>query len=373
MMMMNNTPNPGTRSVKHQTMRKLFIISCVFLLTGPGALSQGCAPIRQVAGSGTHILFEDLKPADNWLLNIQNRYFDASSTFRGKQFITDTLVRNRIYVLDMGAMRMLKNGWSLALNVPISANSRTNSLDHGGPRTPKHTTRSFGLGDIRLTVYKWLMEQNANANIQVGAGLKFPTGDFQYQDYFLRNDSTKVSAPVDQAIQLGDGGTGITTELNAFVSLNNGLTLFVQGYYLLNPREQNGVSNLKGRTATTIETKNTSVVMSVPDQYSIRGGANISYRRLNLVAGMRCEGVPSEDLIGGSNGFRRAVFIASFEPGLTYKMGRSFAYVNVAVPFQRRSFQSVPDKLTSELTGNYTITQGGFADYIVNIGVAFKL
>ena len=354
-------------------MKKLFLLSCIFLLFNLCARPQGCIPFRQVAGFGSDKLFDNILPADKWLLNVTNRYFEASTTFRGKEYITDTLVRNRIYTLDLSAMRLLNNGWSLALSIPVSANSRKNSGDHGGPRTPKHTTRSFGLGDIRFTVYKWLLHPAAKGNIQAGLGLKLPTGDYRYQDYFFRNDTTRVLAPVDPAIQLGDGGTGITTELNAYYSLNKKINLFAQGYYLINPREQNGVSNLKGRTATPIEIKNTSTEMSVPDQYSIRGGANFNYHKFILTTGLRFEGVPSEDLIGGSKGFRRAGFIASVEPGISYKMKKALAHVHVAVPFERRSIQSVPDKITTGYTGNYTITQGGFADYLVFAGVSFKL
>jgi hypothetical protein len=46
--------------------------------------------------------------------------------------------------------------------------------------------------------------------------IKLPAGDFKYQDYFYRKEDSTVLAPVDQAIQLGDGGTGITLELGAF-------------------------------------------------------------------------------------------------------------------------------------------------------------
>ena len=168
--------------------------------------------------------------------------------------------------MNISLLRILPKGWSFELIVPVSANSRRNSNDHGGPKTAKHTTNSFGLGDIRFTVYKWLLDQvsNRRGNIEVGLGIKLPTGDFRYADYFYRNDSTKVLAPVDQAIQLGDGGTGITAELNAYYSLGQRIELIIQGYYLINPREQNGVSNLKGRNPTEFEITNNTTVMSVP-------------------------------------------------------------------------------------------------------------
>jgi len=96
-------------------------------------------------------------------------------------------VTNRIYTLNISVLRILNNGWSLGVSVPISANSRNNGGDHKGLGTlPRYTTRSFGLGDIRSAVYKWLLDPSVNnkGNIQAGLGLKFPTGDFRYQDFF---------------------------------------------------------------------------------------------------------------------------------------------------------------------------------------------
>ncbi len=41
-----------------------------------------------------------------------------------------------------------------------------------------------------------------------------------------------------------------------------------------------------------------SDVMSVPDQFMFRTGANLSTHHFLFSAGMRIEGVPAEDLIG---------------------------------------------------------------------------
>jgi hypothetical protein len=346
-------------------MKKLILFSFSIVI-GIYASTQGCVAIRNVAGISPDLLFENIRPNDKLILNFTNRYFEASSTFRGDKFITDTLVTNRIYTLNISVLRILNNGWSLGVSVPVSANSRNNGGDHKGIGTlPRYTTRSFGLGDIRFTVYKWFLDPavNRKGNIQAGLGLKFPTGDFRYQDYFVRNDSTKVLAPVDQAIQLGDGGTGITAELSAFYSINKIINLFVHGYYLINPREQNGVSNLKGRNPTPSEIINNTTVMSVPDQYSLRGGANIQFQRIVLTAGLRYEKVPAKDLIGGNKGFRRAASITSVEPGLTYKMKKTLAFVYIGIPFKRTIVQNTENNKTP----------AGFANYLVSFGAQFKL
>lgn len=345
-------------------MKKLILLS-FGLLSIFHAWTQGCVAIRNVAGVSPDLLFENIGPSDKWLLNVTNRYFEAPRTYKEDKYITDTLVRNKIYTLNVSVLRLLDNGWSLGLSVPISANARKNYGDHGGLKEPKHTTRSFGLGDIRFTVYKWLLDEVADrrGNIQFGLGLKLPTGDYKYQDYFFRNDSTKVLAPVDQAIQLGDGGTGITTELNAFYSVNKSVNLFMSAYYLINPREQNGVSNLKGRNATPQEIANNTTVMSVPDQYTFRGGANLQFQKIIVSAAVRYEAVPVNDLIGGNKGFRRAASIASFEPGITYRMERTLVFAYVGVPFKRNVVQNFQNNMTP----------AGFASYLLYFGAQFKL
>jgi hypothetical protein len=322
--------------------------------------------IRNVAGISPDLLFENIQPNDKVIFNITNRYFEASKSFRTDTVVSDTLVTNRIYTLNFSIIRLLKNGWSISLNVPISANSRNNGADHMGPLSfPKHTTHAFGLGDIRLTVYKWLLKpsENRKGNIQAGLGIKLPTGDFKYQDYFYRKADSTVLAPVDQAIQLGDGGTGITTELSAFYSLSRKINLYFQGFYLINPREQNGVSNLKGRSPTPSQIANNTTVMSVPDQYSLRGGANFQFQKIILTAGLRYEKVTENDLIGGNKGFRRSAIIASAEPGITYKMKNSLAFVYAGIPFERNIIQNKQNDMTP----------AGFADVVWSLGVQFKL
>jgi hypothetical protein len=344
---------------------KKFLVLSVIMLPGCYAFTQGCVAIRNVAGVSPDLLFKNIDPNERFILNVTNRYFEASSTYIADKFITDTLVTNRIYTLNISVFRLLENGWSVAVSMPVSANSRTNSRDHGGPQTPKHTTHSFGLGDIRFTVYKWLVNTSASTkgNIQAGLGVKLPTGDFRYEDYFYRNDSTKVMAPVDQAIQLGDGGTGITAELSAFYSVTRSINVFAYGYYLLNPREQNGVSNLKGKAPTPAEIKNNTTVMSVPDQYTVRVGGNWQYQQIILTAAMRYEKVPVNDLIGGNKGFRRAATITSLEPGLSYSMKKTLAYMYVGIPVKRNIVQNIENNLTP----------AGFANVVFTLGVQFKL
>jgi hypothetical protein len=74
---------------------------------------------------------------------------------------------------------------------------------------------------------------------------------------------------------LGDGGTGIITELNTFYFLDNTISFYGYFYYLINPREQNGVlATLGGRQASDLLKKSNGDAVSVPDVFSMRIGAN---------------------------------------------------------------------------------------------------
>jgi hypothetical protein len=171
---------------------------------------------------------------------------------------------------------------------------------------------------------------------------------------------------------LGDGGTGITFELNAFYNLSHTVSLYGNFYYLSNPREVNGISTARGGTASANAVKNGSDVMSVPDQMMARVGVNIMANRFMFSAGVRDECLPVHDLVGGSNGFRRPGYIISGEPGVTYSFSKVSLYAYVPVAIVRNRTQSVADKITTQLTGVTAHGDAAFADYAVNIGLNFR-
>ncbi|MFL5741173.1 MAG: hypothetical protein ACJ75B_13200 [Flavisolibacter sp.] len=344
-------------------MKKFLLATAILLFSVLEGYAQGCSPIRHISGISPDVLFKNHTTTNRFVINMTNRYFEASNTYRGTKYITDTLVTNRIYSFHISVSAIFNQGWSLTMSIPVSANSRRNSLDHGGPQTPKHITHAFGLGDMRLTAYKWLLNSSPKGNIQLGLGIKFPTGDYRYTDYFFRNDSTKVLAPVDQAIQLGDGGTGITTEIGGFYSLSKTIDLFGSVFCLFNPRDQNGVSNLKGRNPTAAELTNNTTVMSVPDQYDFRGGATIEVKNFVFSAAVRYERLPIKDLIGESNGFRRAADVSSVEPGVVYRANKQVVFAYVGIPFHRNIEQTTANNMTP----------AGFANVIFTFGAQFGL
>ena len=355
----------------------LLLTICFFKHSGQ---SQGCIAVRNISGFGQYNLTDNAFSVSNWQLNINTRYFKSYRDFKGSvdqktPEQNEAVVKS--YSVDIGLSRFLSKGWSLNFNLPVSSNSREASLEHGGPNTKRHTTHSFGIGDIRFTAYKWLLRPTVRqrGNIQLGLGLKLPTGDFKFQDYFYRNDSTKVLSAVNPSIQLGDGGTGIITEMNLFYIVNAARTISLYGnfYYLLNPREQNGVAITAGRVPSRIDSLTGNIILSVPDQFSLRAGAYFNLKNWAFSAGIRNEGSPVNDLVGGSEGIRRAGHNLSAEPGIIYKMKKASVYVYVPFIIDRKISQNVPDQNRSKIIGEKWISPGGSGDYQVFAGVLFKL
>ena len=82
--------------------------------------------------------------------------------------------------------------------------------------------------------------------------------------------------------------------------------------------------------------------------------------------GGRFEGVPSLDLIGASDGFRRPGYVLSVEPGLSYALPHDSFSISVPIAWYRNRTQSYPE-----------MVHGGhgdafFADYLIIASYSHK-
>lgn len=365
---------------------KLFLRSIIFVIIliyfCHNVKAQGCVAIRSTGGlcsMDDHPDSANLN-ASTWLFNTNTRYYRSFRHFIGteeqKQRIQQgTNVINHSYTQDFTITRLFNSRWSLSADVPILVNSRSSLYEHGN--VSRNSTHSYGLGDIRVAGYAWLFNplKATHGNIQLGLGIKFATGAYNYQDYFYNvgTGGARRLGPVDQSIQLGDGGTGFTGELNAYYNFSHKFGFYGNFYYLLSPREQNGVSTARGGTASASAVANTSDIMSVPDQMMIRAGFSYEVKRFVFMAGVRDECLPSRDLVGGSAGFRRPGYIISAEPNVTYRYKNFSIYADVPVALVRNRTVSFADHITTELTGNPAHGDAAFADYVINLGVTFRL
>lgn len=368
-------------------MKRIYIILFIsFLFVQLKSDAQGCVAIRS---NGNTCSLGKPGEAKGWQFNFNTRYFKSYKHFVGKEeqherVENGTEVINHSLSWDFTFTKALSNRWSLAFNLPLISNVRSSMYEHYGNNNSskpgaRRNTEAFGIGDIRIAAYRWLLnpEKSHNANIQAGLGIKLPTGDYKYQDYFHKlspsgQDST-VMGPVDQSIQLGDGGTGFTVELNGFYNFSHKLSLYGNFYYLINPREQNGTSTSRGGAVSATNQKYFTATMSVPDQYMVRGGLNYMANKFNFSGGVRVEAIPSSDLFGGDKGFRRPGIVTSVEPTISYITKKGNFYLSVPVAVERNRTQSYSDKLRSADTGTKIQGDAAFSDYLINVGFSVRL
>ncbi|MFI5188479.1 MAG: hypothetical protein ACHQF0_17235 [Chitinophagales bacterium] len=356
-------------------MKRITLIISIFITFGiyQKTFSQGCVAIK-----GSFGLCSRPSDAKDWELNLNNRYFRSYKHYVGtieqKQRIEQgTNVINHSEEFDITAIRTLNSRWSLAMTLPIMDYSRSSLYEHDGVN--RHVTHSFGIGDARFAAYRWMFDPKTShkGNVQIGAGIKLPTGNSDYQDYFYKKPDSLVLGPVDQSIQPGDGGTGLTFELNAFYNFTHQFGVYGNGFYLVNPRDVNGTSTARGGTPSASAKKYNTDVMSVPDLYMVRGGAAVMVNEFTFSGGLRMEGLPSKDLIGGSLGFRRPGYIISAEPAITWITKKASFNLSVPVALIRNRTQSNADKRQSADTGKHVQGDAAFADYLVSFGMTIRL
>jgi hypothetical protein len=366
-------------------MKRLIVFSILFIVTKV-TLAQGCVAIRS---SGNSCSTAKAGESKGWMLNFNTRYFKSYKHFVGSEeqkerVENNTEVINQSFSWDFTLTKTLNKYWSLALNIPVLSNVRSSMYEHYGNNSSnpnaRNSTRSFGIGDIRFSAYRWMFDpaKSHKGNLQVGLGLKFATGDYRYQDFFhkltARGTDSTVLGPVDQSIQLGDGGTGISFELNGYYNISARTGFYSNFYYLANPREQNGTSTARGGATSATNIQYFTNTMSVPDQMMVRAGMSyIASKKLSLSAGVRLEAIPSGDLIGGDKGFRRPGFVISAEPTISYMTKKANFYLSLPVAIERNRTKSYSDKLRSAATGTDVHGDAAFADYLVTLGFSIHL
>ena len=175
---------------------------------------------------------------------------------------------------------------------------------------------------------------------------------------------------MDQSIQPGDGGFGLTAELQFYRELGVNWFVYGGGFYLSNPRETNGVRTFRETLSPILQNE---AIMSVPDQFSLRLGFSHSFSEvISASLGARYDGVPVKDLIGGSAGFRRPGNVLAIDPGVSYVSGPLTFNLSVPVALRRERPQSLTDLETERATGNPRNGDAAFADYVLNLGVTYR-
>ncbi|WP_257710572.1 transporter [Gramella sp. MT6] len=361
---------------RFQTVLVFLILS--ILLSSWNIQAQGCVAIRHFScGIGNELEANQLQAGDV-LLGMNYRYFKSFRHFKGTEEEPDrvannTEVINYSHSWDFSINYGLTNRLFASITLPLVLNERSSLYEHG--REERNKTFSRGLADIRIGAGYWLLDPatHMDGNISLGLGLKLPTGNYNASDIFYNvgPEGSPQVRPVDQSIQPGDGGFGFTTSLQFYQNINSRLFVYGGGFYLFNPRETNGIRTFRETLNPILENES---IMSVPDQFSVNTGFGYTVSNsLSASLGVRYEGVPVEDVIGGSEGFRRPGNVISIDPGLSIAYQNILFNLNVPVALRRERPQSVTDRETEIATGNPRNGDAAFADYLINFGISYRI
>ena len=277
--------------------------------------------------------------------------------------------------LDASFTRMFSSRTSATLSIPI----QTGKFDRGPiPPYDGSADKASGLGDIALTFRRWMVEPEnaARYNLRLGAGVKFPTGDYDQRTDRLVNVAPPGSprdmqwrrGPADMAIQPGDGGWGIILSAEGFVQIAETSLVYGELTYLANPRGHNGVNNQWSGAGPYVPNTTTSV----PDYFLARAGVAIGqplgWRGGSVQLGFRIEGQPVHDLLGSNDGFRRPGYTLAVEPGLSHSFGKSSLFASVPITMYRQRWRSVDE----QRAGRPRAVSAAFADYNILAGYSYR-
>lgn len=312
--------------------------------------------------------------AGTWQVGFGWRNQTSDKHYVGSEYQEDRTnegseVINHVNLADLTVRYQATKRIELSLGIPYFMGTRSQALRNASRAIiERYQTQARGVGDVFFTGRRWMLDpdKHGGGNVLLGLGVKIPSGQNNVVDTFRVFSATPLPngtvsnavRTVDQSIQPGDGGFGVLADISAFKSLGNGkASLYMSAAYLSNPGGKSGVQTY--RTAPGEE------VMSIADQYSVRGGAAVAFPgndNLSFSAGVRWEGVPVRDLIGPSEGFRRPGYAVSIEPALNYVRGKNTFSLGVPFAIYRNRLVSVAD----EARGAHG--DAAFADYLILAG-----
>lgn len=310
--------------------------------------------------------------AQKWQVSVGYRYQRSDRHFRGtheekNRAAEHSEVINTINLVDVGIRYNVSPRTSVAIGVPYMYADRSSPIrDSNRVVVDRSVVEAEEIGDVTLTgrYLLWDPAAQPRGNVQVGLGIKAPTGRNDVVDTRESlgpgGERIRRVQTVDQSIQPGDGGWGAIIDLSAFrtVGSTSEYGLYASGAYLINPEGTNGTPTFRSRA--------NEAIMSIADQYLFRAGvlaAPIRWHGLGLGLGGRIEGVPVHDLVGSSTGFRRPGYAVSVEPSATWSNGAHSWSLSVPFAVQRNRQRSVPDLAEPGRHGD-----AAFADYVVLLG-----
>jgi hypothetical protein len=367
-----------------------FILSAIlFSALSITSFGQGCVAVKNMGSCPLHY---DSTFERGLQVSLNYRYFRSYKHFVGTEEQTErveqgTEVINNDNSINVALAYAINRRWTASLIIPYMWIDRSSMYEHLGNAYPGQTppnlnnpdyqrfnTQSKGIGDIRIIGYYNAIPANKTLALNVGFGVKLPTGDYDATDVFHKKEGLQEGV-VDQSIQPGDGGFGTILDLEVNFNPMGKIGGYVNGMYMSNARNTNGVVRSANLTRTAAgEEIPLSNEFSVVDQYLLRAGGRFTTNNFQFFLGGRMECIPSKDLIGDSDGFRRPGYIVSVEPAAFYTFGKHTVGVNFPVAVERNRTRSQIDiaRGVNPATNEPFHGDAAFADWLLSVTYAFR-
>jgi hypothetical protein len=341
----------------------LLSLACAGIAISAGqAFAQGCVAAHSNQRTFGQLVWTDkggsVSPVwqHNLTIDIGYRVFNSNKYFQGsKEIARPTAVENHQNIFDIGVEYRVSPRWSLIADIPVYNGTRNQIYP------PVGIFQVSGLGDVTVGAQSWIFRPPTEngGNVAVNASVKLPTGIDDATGSGLYKGQI-VKATADQSLQPGDGSWGFNVGTEGYKPVWRSAAVYEQANYLFNPRNTNGVATFRSQPGQG--------VMSVTDQYLYRAGLSQGVpkvRGLAVSLGVRGEGVPVRDLLGGSDGFRRPGSIVSLDPGLMFAYKRDVVSINGPWALYRDRPSSVPEIQNNTINGD-----AFFADYTIIASVS---
>ena len=266
--------------------------------------------------------------AGEWEAGAAYRRLTADDWFVGDEIRPELApnggpIRFNINTVDVSLAYGVTDRLNLRLTVPLSTGRISRIHDDGLRRE----SSASGVGDINLVGSMWLLDPAAHpgGNVSLGLGVKAPTGSNDVAGDFALESGEVVQHAVHPGVQLGSGGWGIQLELQAYQRLYGRLSGYLFGAYQMAPEEQTDILFVPTVPATTL---------SIYDVYHARAGLGYAAwpeQGLSLSLGVRRDGIPVRDVLGGDAGFRAPGHTTYLDPGLALARGPGVFTLSIPV------------------------------------------
>lgn len=324
--------------------------------------AQGCMPLRFTSPSLGGQATTFLRPHE-WQAGVAVRRVATNKFFVGTAEDETAApggqpLRLRLNSADLSVSYGVSERTALSLTVPFFYGTGSN-LNPDGLR---HQVSTSGIGDINATGTLWLAapSRHPTGNVQVGLGIKAPTGSHDLARDFFAPDGSVSQEPVTQTLQLGDGGWAIPVQVQAFQQIFPRGSVYASGAYSISLREH-----------TDVLWPPANALWGVPDVYSARVGlayAVAPASGLSMSLGGRIDGTTSSDLFGGHDDYmRHNGYTMYLDPGLSLVSGRSQFTVSVPVRIRHNYLSTVLSD------GTIRPGVGGVGDFVVYAGYSMRL